>query len=171
MSKQTFEIFGEKELTKFLKQCEPKLRKKLQRQGVSKALTPFVSEAKKRAAKDTGLLKKSIRKKIKTYGSTIVGLAGPAREVSGAKKGRRFRRPAHYAHLIEFGHRVVHGGKLKRNQKGLVKKLKEMMRKKGTVTGAVAAKPFMRPALAATQGVMMNTMKNTITAAIVAESK
>jgi hypothetical protein len=64
---------------------------------------------------------------------------------AGRMKAVQTRVPANYAHLVEYGHRIVHGGKMPRNV-GASFHAMITGRKTGTVSGQVAAKPFMRPA-------------------------
>lgn len=115
------------------------------------AIQPIKVAAKRYAKRSerTGALRDSITDKVVNYErtATAVGLVGPARGYY--KKGKRLGKganylgsdsPSKYAHLVEFGHRVVapkRGTSIRR----------------GTATGPAAgkkkwvpAKPFLRPA-------------------------
>jgi HK97 gp10 family phage protein len=98
-------LIGEKHLQRILQQLPPALLRKLARTSVGKALTPMVSAAKTKAPRESGLLKKSLGKKIKTYAARnrVVGIAGPRKETVGEYKGK-LRRPVRYAHLVEMRH-------------------------------------------------------------------
>ena len=100
------------------------------------------------ASLDTGALKASITHVVRTYraGLTSVALIGPGKGSYRAglriKKGGDFTKagkPHKYAHLVEFGHRIV------------APKAGTTIRKHtATILGGfVAAKPFMRPAVLA----------------------
>lgn len=117
----------------------------------NKALRPAMTEASKLvqgAARalvpvgETGMLKKSLDRKVKTYrgSGVVVGIVGPRTGLAGARKGGKrltaFGRkiaalgvnPGKYAHLVEGGHRMVG------HRPGLV------------AAGAVRPRPFLRPA-------------------------
>lgn len=87
------------------------------------------------APEETGALKLSIGYKIGAYPGT-----GTAFAVVGPRKNYRLngRRPTKYAHLVEFGHAIVQP-----------KNGTSIRKKTATVTGRVAAKPFVRPAVLA----------------------
>ena len=106
---------GAKELRRFFEEA-PKLAKKGIRRAITKASTPVTRAAKKNAPRETGLLKKSITKRIKSYPSgNVVAVIGASRAVSGTvtdmgsggnNKVRQHRKrvPANYIHLVEKGH-------------------------------------------------------------------
>lgn len=116
------------------------------------AARPIERHAKRFAESsvDTGALKDSITHVVRTYrgGLTSVALIGPGKGAyrGGArlKKGDSFNKadkPHNYAHLVEFGHRIV------------APKAGTTIRKKTAtvLAGFVAARPFMRPAVVAGQ--------------------
>lgn len=71
------------------------------RRGVNKALTPILKTAKAAARRRTGALKRSLKRKVKTYASgTVVGLVGPDKNTVGEYQGKIIR-PHKYAHLVE----------------------------------------------------------------------
>lgn len=147
--------------------------------GMESATSSIKNDAKSRlkdgAGVDTGALKQSIDNKVKLYenGGAVIGLIGPrtgafsvgegnprkiqknkgesGREYSQRTKGEI--KPSKYAHLVEFGHRSVHGGgglpNFGEHVKGVwnsVNKNKSI--RKGTIspTSFVPPTPFLRPA-------------------------
>lgn len=119
------------------------LRDKFIKHAVKAALEPVKEDAKARVKDRTGALKGSIIVVVKskgTKGTTIRGTCGPGtkiripiRVVSRGKHKNQLAIaiPTRYAHLVEFGHKVVINGK---------------------VVGHVGPKAFMRPAWAAHGG-------------------
>ena len=94
---------GERELGRLLREL-PKAARKGLRGAMNAAATPISKAAKKNAPRESGLLKRSIGKRVKTYSSgTVAAVIGARREVSGEYKGKK-RVPANYAHLVEQGH-------------------------------------------------------------------
>lgn len=97
-------IKGDKEIIAKFKTLPARVQKKGMRKAQSKAATPIMASWKQRAAKDTGVYRRSIKRKQKTYASgKIVTLIGPDRGVTGTKNGK-LTRPANYSHLVEKGH-------------------------------------------------------------------
>jgi len=105
----------------------------------------------------TGALKDSISHVVRTYrgGLNAVALIGP--DKGAYRSGRRLKKgddftkagkPHKYAHLVEFGHRIV------------APKAGTSIRKKtATVLGGfVSARPFMRPAVIAGQAATGETL-------------
>jgi HK97 gp10 family phage protein len=91
----------------------------------------LVVHRKSSTALDPGALKGSIRVSVRKYKNGIViALIGP--------KGY----PSRVAHLVEYGHRLVKGGKSRVGPKGAVGEGKEI--------GDVPEHPFLRPAYEAT---------------------
>jgi HK97 gp10 family phage protein len=116
------EITGLDDAFKLLKKLKKGgLQRKVLRAAVSKATTVVLKSAKGRVPVESGLLKKSLGRKIKTYArtGTVVGVIGPrlgfGRDVV-INGHTEYRDPKFYAHLVE----------------------------NGTVTAA--AQPFLRPA-------------------------
>ncbi len=94
-------VMGDKKLIRKLERLTKGVTA-IVRSATSKSLTPVNKAAKRAAPVDTGLLKKSIGKKIKTYrrSGAVVGLIGVRdgfTEISGGKK----RNPAKYGIIIE----------------------------------------------------------------------
>jgi HK97 gp10 family phage protein len=97
---------GDVRLRRKLERLETKSQKKIVRPAVNAALTPINKAAKRKASVETGLLKKSIGKKVKTYRSgTVWGGVGPRTGFKTQMEDGRFRNPVKYAHLVELGTR------------------------------------------------------------------
>lgn len=94
---------GDRQLRNLLTELPPRVVKKGLRQGVSAGAAPWVKAAKQGASKESGLLKKSVTKKVKTYKSgTAAAIVGANRAVAGEFKGKH-RVPANYLHLVTGG--------------------------------------------------------------------
>jgi HK97 gp10 family phage protein len=74
------------------------------REAVTKAARPMRQAVKALAPKQSGLLRRSISIKIRTYKRShmVMAVIGPNRETKGIYNGEE-RRPIKYAHLVEFG--------------------------------------------------------------------
>ena len=177
-------VHGDKELIAALGQVAAEMRDAVLAEATKAAIQPIKIAAKRYAqrSRDTGALQASITDKVVNYprNGKAVGLVGPDRSFyrEGVRvKGRvahafarlqgGARRPAKYAHLVEFGHVIAKGGKLSPTYRiellatGKVSKSGKPIRRwkragvekdaPGHAAGFVPAKPFMRPAMAATQ--------------------
>lgn len=128
-------VEGLEEVLKALDAVDKKIRRKAIRQAVGAAGKIVLAAAKQKVPKNSGLLRKSLGRKVKVYrGSGVaVAIVGPRagfrQQVS--RDGRRpvLSDPAKYAHLVEGGV-GAHGYKTRA----------------GSHPGA-AAHPFLRPAL------------------------
>lgn len=101
MATQGIVLIGDKQLIRKLERLT-RVITTIVRGASSKALTPVNKLAKRAAPVDTGLLKKSIGKRIRTYrrSGAVVGLIGVREgftQVTGGKK----RNPAKYGIIIE----------------------------------------------------------------------
>lgn len=143
------ELRGTKELAKLLKKLPEKIRKKSLRAAISKASTPILKDAKRRVTKDSGLLKKALKRQIETKKKSGIVSAkiGPDKTVQGVvtvykrKDGSEVkanRKPVRYAHLVEKGH----GGK------------------------SAKPKPFLFPAFEANKAKALSIMTEELRAAI-----
>lgn len=105
MANAGIQLLGDKELMKLFRQLGPRVQRRILRPAMNVAATPVVKAAKSKAAKRSGLLKKSLGKKVKTYPDhgTVVAIVGPRTSVVGEVKGRKHW-PAKIAHLVEKGH-------------------------------------------------------------------
>src|SRR4051812_39168403 len=99
------EVKGAKELERVFRTLGDRVQRKVLRQSVNAASTPVVKAARSKAPKQSGLLRKALGKKVKSYAAseTAVGIVGPRNNVVGEFKGKK-RWPAKYAHLVEGGH-------------------------------------------------------------------
>lgn len=129
------EVEGMKGALATLAHLKGAARKRIVRRGLTLCARILAKAAKRLAPKETGLLRKSIASKVKTYpNGSVVAIIGPRddakfRQPVVRKKGKWFpstvtANPVKYAHLVELGH----GGR-----------------------AAAPAKPFLAPALAASQ--------------------
>ena len=107
----------------------------VQRRGMKDALSKAaqigLKDARRRVKKDSGALKKSLKKRARTYGrGGAYVIVGPDRRTKVMHNGRNIS-GAYHGHLVEFGHQLVRGGKLGKG---------------GKVVGHVPPAPFLRPA-------------------------
>jgi hypothetical protein len=109
---------------------------------------------------------KSLGRKTKTYKRTasVISVMGPRKGfvfVGKDKQGRTVKRNATtYGHLVEFGHRIVKGGALKREGRTLTTE------KEGASVGFVPAEPFMRPAWEANKAAAHATIRAEVAKAV-----
>lgn len=108
-------ITGVKELTATLSGLARAVRNKILRKMMGEAGKVVLKRAKQLVPRETGLLKKSLGRKVKLYRNSGVGVAvvgprtGPKfRQTVTRTKGRWFPRtaissPTKYAHLVEGG--------------------------------------------------------------------
>lgn len=107
MPKPFITLHGDKELAAIIRTLPDKVQRKLLRRAVTKGSTPVLRRAKQLAPRRSGLLRRSLKRKIKTYkGGVVVAVIGPDKNVSGVV-GKRKHTPGKIAHLVEYGH----GGK------------------------------------------------------------
>lgn len=109
-SRDAVKLTGGRELRHLMGELPRRVRTKGLRAGVTAAAAPIVKQTKATVKRQSGLLKKAITRKIKTYrgGNVVVSVIGANRNVSGDYKGRK-RVPANYFHLVEGGHDSVPG--------------------------------------------------------------
>ena len=165
-------IEGDNRLMRVFRTLPDTMRKKHVRRGVTKAARVIAREARDYAPVQTGLLRRSIGSKVKTYGGTIMGIVGPRagmrQRVALVRKrksrwltGKRavktaailghhteYRDPAKYAHLVEFGtgERYVGEGKGGKARRAKGKILFGRGRFWGKRVKGTVARPFLRPA-------------------------
>lgn len=180
--------------------ASPETQATILESAVKAACQPILVAAKRYAkrSEDTGALRDSLTiktVKYKTNGKAVaVGMVGPDRQyrakgrvvknlsaLFAATKGD-IRRPANYAHLVEFGHQIARGGSLRgKFELKLVgigrftSKGKELKRwrkgrqieaAKGTAAGFVPPKPFLRPAVITTRGQQSAAFERAIAAGL-----
>jgi len=148
-------VKGIGDLSAVLRGLPEDMRSKILVRGVERAIAPILISAKRYAKRSerTGALRASLTTKVVNYprDGRAVGLVGPERAYyrNGKKTGKlgslfgAADRPANYAHLIEYGHHAV------APIKGTSRRKKTALPTKNGRTW-VAAKPFIRPALATT---------------------
>lgn len=143
-------LYGVQNLTRALEALSEDVRAEVLGVAVKKAIEPIKIAAKRFAKRSerTGALRASITTKVVVYkqNGKAVGLVGPDRAYySRGKKVKKLgllhadARPANYAHLVEYGHHAV-----------APRKGSSIRKKTASVTGWVAAKPFIRPAVMTT---------------------
>jgi HK97 gp10 family phage protein len=147
MPKAGMTLLGAKELERTFRTLGERVQRKVTRQAVNAAATPVVKAAKAKAPQESGTLKKSLGKKVRTYKQTgtVTAIVGPRTDVEGEHDGK-VRKPKFYAHLVEGGHIDESGNH-------------------------VPAKPFLRPAFDETQGQALGVMADKLAAGVVKEAK
>lgn len=105
----TWKLEGQDKVLAKLANLKGSLIRRIVRQALNKAATPILKTAKQSVPVDTGLLKKSLGRKSKTYKSgtlmQIIGArSGFKTPVGVNRKGRtKYQNPTQYLHLVEFG--------------------------------------------------------------------
>lgn len=142
-------ITGAEQLHSVLAGLPEDLRREILATTMGKAGAHVAGKMRRKAPRVTGALAKSITYVVRKYGdgARTISVVGPNRKYV-TKDGAR---PANYAHLVEFGHRVAKGGALDR----LDGRGKAGTGKQG---GFVPAKPFMRPGLIESQASLPQVM-------------
>jgi len=122
----TAQLTGVKELHQRLIKLQRKTATKVARQATTAGARVLRKGVKPVTPKDFGALKKSLTHRVKQYPSSgvFVGIIGPqkgAQYDAGYKTpwGMTVTRtaiPENYEHLVLFGHRIVIGGTLSRDQ-------------------------------------------------------
>lgn len=98
-------MLGGAKLLRAVSELNTKIALNGQRKALLRAAPPFVKAAKRNAPKDTGLLRRSITRRSKTYKQrkTVVVVAGPGTRRTGKTSRGEFYRPANIAHIVERG--------------------------------------------------------------------
>ena len=163
---------GDRELLNMLNALPDRVFAKVVKRATNSAMTPVLRDAKKIASsnliKDTGLLAESLGRKQKVYkrSGIVVVIVGPRkgfkrkveRNYFGGEKKMVWADPLHYAHLVEFGHRLVHGGALVRKDTGRLPAGKKL----GKEVGFVPPRTFIRAALDKNRAEILNRLKRQI---------
>jgi HK97 gp10 family phage protein len=146
MASNGFKLIGDKELERTFKTLGERVQRKLLRSAVSAAATPVVRSAKSKAKKRSGLLSKSLGKKIVTNKSkgSVTAIIGARKEVQGEYKGKPYK-PSRISHLVEKGFINQHGEH-------------------------IPPHPFLDPAATETQGQSLDIMQSKLASGIVAEA-
>jgi hypothetical protein len=89
MAKPKMELIGQRELERTFKTLGERVQRKVARQAINAAATPVVKAARSKAPEESGLLKKAMGKKIKTYkqSGTVAAISGPRTDVEGDYMG------------------------------------------------------------------------------------
>lgn len=140
-------LTGDKELEKALRSLGPRVAKKVLRQAISAAASPVVKSAKANVTERSGLLKKSLGKKVRANKrrGTASARVGARTNVKGEVDGKPHV-PWRIAHLVELGHIAADGSH-------------------------VPAKPFLRPAADENETKAVQVMSDKLAAGIVKEAK
>jgi len=113
-------LIGEKELRHFLKDLPKRVIKKGLKLAVNSGATPIVRETRRNAPVVSGLMKKSVRKKIKSYPTgNAIAIIGADRSIQGTYRGKK-RVPANYWHLVLGGvqpHATGEGSQVNRSDR------------------------------------------------------
>lgn len=146
MAKAGLQLFGDKALKRTFERMGERVQRKLLRQAVSAAATPVNKAAKQNAAKESGLLKKSLGRKLVTNKrrQSVTAIIGPRRNVVGEYKGKP-RKPSRYSHMVEKGF-IDRSGKF------------------------VPPQPFLAPGMASTQRQAVGIMRDKLAAGVVKEA-
>lgn len=169
-----FTLTGVTDLRGYLGDLKVSTQEAIIRDTVKDAAQPIVADAKQRVEELTGALKKSlgvvVKKNRKTgamvaYIGARMGYYGVTKTKKGSYKtkllkagedSKLYAAPYKYSHLVEFGHRSVHGGGALPNYgekvKGVWNSINEGKTiRKGTVkaTSYVPGRPFLGPAFTA----------------------
>ena len=103
------QITGLDDLLSKLGEMRSARARRIRRDALNVAATPLLQMARQLVPVDSGLLKRSLGKRAKTYASsgTVVVVIGPRsgfkQEVFSPKYGTQYRNPTKYAHLVEKG--------------------------------------------------------------------
>lgn len=135
------------------------IRDRALKKAVKRTIDPIHRAALARVSVENGVLKSAIQQKISSKGhkgEAVFGIVGirrgikvPVRIVTrGKHKGHLYVQiPTRYAHLVEFGHRIVTSAIWERDPNSKHGRLREIQHStRGTVVGFAKARPFMRPA-------------------------
>jgi HK97 gp10 family phage protein len=97
-------LTGDKELLRTLNRLEAKATRRVVRPAASKAMTPVLKDARRRARDigEHGALAKSLGKKTKTYSraGVVMVIIGPRSDYQDPATGHK---PSKTAHLVEYG--------------------------------------------------------------------
>lgn len=96
-------IEGDKQLAVLLYELPRRAQKKALKQAVTAGATPIVKAVRRLVPTTSGLLKKSVTKKVKSYsGGNAIALIGANADLAGTYQGMN-RIPKYYWHLVLGG--------------------------------------------------------------------
>lgn len=164
-------IEGLEPLIKSLQALEKKAAKKILKDAVNEGSKLILKAAKANVPTGpTGLLKKSLGRKVKVYRNTgkVVAIIGPRSGFKQTKQGKQLTalgkkfkdagaNPVHYAHLVEFGRHAVSP----QDAKVLAIAFPDAVAFRPSAE-AVPPHPFMRPALDSTQSAVRGVIEQKI---------
>lgn len=155
-------LFGDKELIRSIGNLPDKVFRKGLLKAGRFAVKPIIGTARANIPVDTGTLKKSIGLKVKVYKQSGVAafVVGP-RSGFATTDGKRKLDPRYYAHLVERGH-VIRPPATFKSRFGTLK---------AAVTGQVAARPFLKPAIESQSSVVVGRLAADLGAFIEREAK
>lgn len=110
------QLAGADQLREILKDLRGSTQRKILRPALAKEGRIIAANAKSEVPVKTGLYRRAISRKSKTYGEAVVEIIGPRRGVEKMVNGKR-KVAAWYAHLVEFGvrpHAVGKGSSLRK---------------------------------------------------------
>ena len=159
--KMRIESHAIKSLVEKLAGLDRKVARKALKAGINDGTKAVLWDAKARTPRRTGLLRKSLGRKVKSYrgGAVIVGVIGPRRGFRMVIDGKPVN-PVKYAHLVEYGRREV----VPKKKKVLADKVGKVIY--GRKVRAVAPRPFMRPAWESNKGRVVEFVVERLRAAI-----
>lgn len=156
----TFKLEGFQDVMRRMRSLQKKARGRLLRKAVTAASRLILRAAKAKVSRRTGLLRKSLGIKVKTYrrSGVVVGVIGPRsgfkRQVTLPDGSQELENPTVIAHLVEKGRRAV------------AVKTKKVLATGKTIFGrqvrAVPARPFMRPAFDSNKAAAEALIRDTI---------
>lgn len=137
---------GDRKLRKLFNTLGERVQRKVLRAAVSASATPVLKSARSKAKRRTGLLKKSLGRKVATNKKrqSVTAVIGPRRNVTGEVDGTPYK-PSRTAHLVE---------------KGFINERGEH----------VAPQPFLNPAMAETEGQALDAMRTKLAAGVAREA-
>lgn len=149
-------------LARKLAEVDRKAARKAIRFGVNEATKFVAADAKANVPKGTGLLKKSIGRRVRSYrgGTVISGIVGPRSGFAITLPNGKKVNPAKYAHLVEFGRKAV------KAKKALLLADKFANVVFGKEVKAVAPRPFLRPAWDKNEARSVGAIANALNAAL-----
>lgn len=111
------ELSGLEQVVGKLTRLRQGARNKILRKGLDQGTKPVLASAKGKTPRGTGLLKRSMTRKVKVYGANAnaVGLVGPRTRLKGVvnitladgSTKTRTVDPVRYSHLVEGGRKAV----------------------------------------------------------------
>lgn len=153
-----YELTGVDHIENNLDMLLRNVRDKQLKRAMKKTIDPIQAAAKARVDRDTGTLADAIQQKISSAGGKgefVMGIVGirrgikfPIRVVTrGKHKGKVYVLiPTRYAHLLEFGHKLVVHAIWERDPTSKHGRLRRIHKSDGLIVGSASPRPFMRPA-------------------------